>query len=79
MTRDIENELSVSQVARILRIDPKTVRRYIDQGKIVAHRERNSGKIVVMRAEVDRHLEPLPVYVPEGKEGLSGTSGVSVS
>lgn len=77
--RDIKNELSVSQVARILRIDPKTVRRYIDQGKIVAHRERVSGKVVVMQAEVDRLLEPLPVYVPEGKQGTSDTSGISVS
>ena len=52
-----EKKYSVREAARFLNVDPRTLRRYLDEGLINFYRLRGSGKILIPESELVRFLE----------------------
>ena len=72
--RNVEDELNLEQVGRMLRIHAKTVKRRIDQGKITAYIDDMSGRLYVERSEVHRILSTKKRYTPPENTGTSDKS-----
>ena len=80
MRRDPENELSIKQVAIILKRHERTIKRRIDDGTIPAFVDSISGRIYVERSYIDGYLSRKVPYVPASTKhdnpGMSGNPAV---
>lgn len=54
---DLDHYLSVCEVARLLRVSPAAVRRWISRGRLAAVRDRASRRYLVPRAAALARLE----------------------
>jgi excisionase family DNA binding protein len=64
-----ESMLTVSEVAKQLHVHPNTLRRWVDEGKIVAYRITRRGDLRFEPSDVNNYIKGLnPTRKPGGKD-----------
>ena len=64
-----ESMLTVSEVAKLLHVHPNTLRRWVDEGKIMAYKITRRGDLRFEPRDVNKYIKELnPAREPEGKD-----------